>query len=300
MSRIALVRIPWPRWLERDRSVNFSGSVPHGCVVVPCYNEERRLDLPQFCDFVRRQQEIDLLLVDDGSRDRTGELLQRLRAEFPRRVEVLALDHNLGKAEAVRQGLLAALDTGAGYVGYLDADLAAPTVTMERLGEVLERWPEIEVAVGVRLPLLGHRIERTLLRRVLGKLGKTLAAATLGIPIRDTQCGAKVFRATPELAHLLARPFTVNWMFDVELLARYLERPAAQGLPRGTGIYELPLDRWRDVHGSKLRWTDATRALFDLGRLWVRYRLRPALGGAAPGEITEAEQVPAPQRRRAA
>lgn len=278
-----------------------SGPAHRGCIVVPCYNEERRLDLVQFADFLRRQATIDLLMVDDGSRDNTAELLLRLSDAFPERAKVLGLPKNRGKAEAVRFGLQSALATGAGFVGYLDADLAAPLVTMEQLGLALANWPEIDVAVGIRLPLLGHEIERTFMRRMMGQVGRRLAATVLGIPIRDTQCGAKVFRATHELQHLLSTPFSVNWMFDVELLARYLQTTALRGLPRAAGIYELPLDRWRDVRGSKLHWTDATRAFFDLGRLWIGYRLLPALGqpSFAPALLAPVNAAPQQQRRAA-
>jgi hypothetical protein len=80
-----------------------------------------------------------------------------------------------------------------------------------------------------------------------------------------------VFRATPSLERSLAEPFCVNWTFDVELLARCIAQFAA-GIVPSRAIYELPLDRWRDVQGSKLRWIDGPRSLFELARLFRRYR----------------------------
>jgi dolichyl-phosphate beta-glucosyltransferase len=269
------------------------------CVVVPCFNEEQRLDVSRFLAFLSEQRRIDLLLVNDGSRDHTLERLERLRGAYPHRVRVLNWAPNRGKAEAVRQGMLAALD-GCGYVGYFDADLAAPLEETVRLCQVLDRRPEIDVVVGARLQLLGHRIERSPLRRLVGAVCGRLAAWTLGIPISDTQCGAKLFRATPELAAALAEPFSVGWMFDVELLARHLAGRRGAGDRHGAGIYELPLESWRDVAGSKLRGTDALRSVLELGRIWLGYRAgRRRLPAAQPSSAASAAPVSGDRRRAA-
>ena len=85
----------------------------------------------------------------------------------------------------------------------------------------------------------------------------------------DTQCGAKVFRANDAVAAVLAAPFRSRWIFDVELLARYLSQPTPVGeLPRSARIYELALSSWHHRPGSKLRWTAYLRALADLARIW--------------------------------
>ena len=96
------------------------------------------------------------------------------------------------------------------------------------------------------MALLGHRIERSWARHYLGRLFATASSQVLGLPVYDTQCGAKVFRDGPALRAALATPFTSRWAFDVELLGRL-----------GTGadrrFLEVPLERWHDVGGSKLR-----------------------------------------------
>ena len=78
-------------------------------VVVPCYNEAKRLNLRAIQEFGRRAEGIELLFVNDGSRDETLELLEQLHASHPRRFGFLHLARNGGKAEAVRQGMLLAL-----------------------------------------------------------------------------------------------------------------------------------------------------------------------------------------------
>jgi hypothetical protein len=104
----------------------------------------------------------------------------------------------------------------------------------------------------------------------------TAVSLTLELPIYDTQCGAKVLRVTSETASLFAQPFHSPWIFDVELLARYLRLPAGPGEPaRRDRLYELVLPAWHDRPGSKLRWHDFARAMLELGYIW---RMRRSAG----------------------
>ena len=102
-------------------------------LVVPCYDEEKRLDEAAFLSLVE-PADLGLLFVDDGSKDGTGARLTALRGHHPERIDVLSLGQNQGKAEAVRHGLLHGLAGGAdGSVGYIDADLATPVPEIKRL-----------------------------------------------------------------------------------------------------------------------------------------------------------------------
>ena len=105
----------------------------------------------------------------------------------------------------------------------------------------------------------------------------TAASLTLGIPVYDTQCGAKVFRTNPSVAAVFAEPFRSTWIFDVELLARYLELPAEGGPPRRQRIYELTVPAWHDIPGSRVRPTDFARSLFELAAIRRRH---PAARGS--------------------
>src|SRR6185295_10256896 len=168
-------------------------------IVVPCYNEAERLDVRRFLEFGRRTDSVDFLLVNDGSRDRTLEQLEFLHQGNPARFSFLHLARNVGKAEAVRQGVLMALASRPDYVGFWDADLATPLDDIPAFCRVLDAKPETELVVGIRLPLLGHAIERQPMRRLLGRLFAYSASLVLGMGIYDTQCGAKLFRATSDL-----------------------------------------------------------------------------------------------------
>jgi len=121
---------------------------------------------------------------------------------------------------------------------------------------------------GARVKLLGRRVERRAVRHYLGRVFATAASLTLGIPIYDTQCGAKLFRVNDAIAAVFASPFRSPWIFDVEVLARYLAQPVPPGGPaRRARIYELAVPAWHDVPGSKLRWFDFVRSFFELARI---------------------------------
>jgi dolichyl-phosphate beta-glucosyltransferase len=248
-------------------------------VVLPCFNEAQRL---QPLEIVRlaRQPQIRVICVDDGSTDDTVQLLEEIASHEPESIAVLKRAANDGRGAAVRDGMLAAIAGGAQYVGFLDADLAAPVDEILKLFAVLDSG-QAQVAMGARVRRLGTRIERSVVRRVLGRAFANLAAIAIDVPLYDTQCGAKAFVVTPQLARVLAKPFLAGWTFDVELIARWYHDAKAD-------IIEVPLDRWRDVPGSKLTLKDAARALFDLARVSVRTRLRGEQGAGRESDVAAA------------
>jgi dolichyl-phosphate beta-glucosyltransferase len=229
-------------------------------VVVPCFNEARRLDGAGLLALLDDER-TDVLFVDDGSTDATRALLEGFVRDRSPRARLLALDANAGKGEAVRQGLRAAMADGACIVGFLDADLSTPVDEMLRVLAVLAERLDVDVAMGARVALLGRRIERSTTRHYLGRVFATAASTMLGVRVYDTQCGAKAFRVTEALQEALATPFSSRWAFDVELLARLLRRLDADR------IVEVPLLRWRDVKGSKLSSKAMFRAGLDLLRI---------------------------------
>lgn len=256
-------------------------------VVVPCYNEADRLPVESFKRYAATARGIRFLFVDDGSRDRTLEVLRGLEAERPDAFRVLALPHNAGKAEAVRRGVLAGLEAGARYVGFWDADLSTPLEAIGDLRAVMEAKPGIEAVFGSRVQLLGRAIERHAWRHYLGRVFATAASLTLRLRVYDTQCGAKLFRASDRLAELFRDPFCARWIFDVELIARMIRQRRGTALPGAESvIYEFPLLEWRDVPGSKLKARDFARAALDLARIYRVY-LRagaPPLSAASPAQ----------------
>ena len=135
-------------------------------IVVPCYNEGRRLPVADFRRFLDRPG-AELLFVDDGSTDNTVEVLRGICAGREGRATLLECGKNGGKAEAVRRGMRAALASGARYAGFWDADLATPLDDIDAFLGVLEARPEIDMVFGSRVKLLGRRVERHAIRHYL-------------------------------------------------------------------------------------------------------------------------------------
>jgi glycosyltransferase involved in cell wall biosynthesis len=254
--------------------------VPRTVIVVPCYDEGERLEIGEFEAFSERDPSLHFVFVNDGSTDDTLSVLHALEKSAPSAVTVIDQQPNQGKAEAVRRGMLEAFDLGAEFVGYWDADLATPLAEIPRFIRVFEEHSERELVIGSRVKLLGRDIRRSTLRHYLGRIAATVASLTLRLDVYDTQCGAKLFRASPAMRRLFEQPFCTGWVFDVELIARMSQQRATAGRTGpDTAIYELPLRQWHDISGSKVRPLDFLRAFVEIARIYRRYMRRGA-GGA--------------------
>jgi glycosyltransferase involved in cell wall biosynthesis len=241
-------------------------------IIVPCYNEGARLDLASFKSFKNSLHAIAFLLVNDGSTDNTLQLLQSLNELDPTKFTILDLPQNAGKAEAVRQGYLLAIDSRPDYIGFWDADLATPLDAIVQFIELAERRAELEIVIGSRVKLLGRRIERRPARHYLGRFFATAVSVVLDLAVYDTQCGAKLFRVSPPINALFDRPFHSRWIFDVEIIARLIQSRRGTALPQPDQlIYEFPLTEWTDVPGSKLTSADFIRAAWELLQIRRHY-----------------------------
>ncbi len=264
-------------------------------IVIPCYNEAERLKPERFHEFDDGGR-TRFLFVNDGSTDSTLDVLRELARADEERFALLHLPHNCGKAEAVRRGLLHALTDDPDVVGYWDADLATPLNAIPQLCGLLETRKELEMVLGARVKLMGRRIERRAHRHYLGRVFATFASLVLRLPIYDTQCGAKVLRASPRLRRVLEEPFRATWTFDVELLARFLRFSAEEGvLDPGRAIYEYPLHEWYDAPGSKVRPADYLRAVRELATIWHAYDLPAAKRLAAGSSVGDAGRSGTPK-----
>ncbi len=249
-------------------------------VVVPCYNEASRLPVDQFLAFARLHSEIGFLFVDDGSGDATPEVLRDLCDRCHRQCRFHRLPTNQGKAEAVRQGMLMSFVDGCEYAAFIDADLATPLSELPRMLQTLDENTQTQLVLGSRIKLLGHSIDRHPARYWLGRLFALAASCVLGTRIHDTQCGLKMFRSTPLSQRLFAAKFSSRWLFDVEFLARFTVERGRHRARRE--LYEMPLDQWQEIPGSRIKSTDFVKAIGELLGIYWEYR-----GLADRGVITD-------------
>jgi dolichyl-phosphate beta-glucosyltransferase len=234
-------------------------------LVVPCYNEEARLDVDEFVRFTRSRPDVGLLFVNDASTDKTSKAIDAVRDAAPSSVRTLTLERRAGKGEAVRRGIVSALDSpDVRYVGYWDADLSTPLEAVDSFVELLDASPELWLVMGSRVQLLGRSIQRSALRHYVGRVFATAASITLSLAVYDTQCGAKVFRAGEGTADVFREPFGTGWIFDVEIIARMKRHARESGHALQGRLYEMPLMQWHDRKGSKRRLRDYLRAVWDL------------------------------------
>ena len=249
-------------------------------IVLPAYNEEERLgpSLDELFGYLRRRgdkaregepgsaelpDDIRILVVDDGSTDRTVDLVRnRLEAHdpsAPARIDVLSVPHG-GKGAAVKAGMLAA---DGDVIVFADADMATPPDELVRLVRSLQ---DGDVALGSRIQPDGSDMRKSqpLWRRLLGKVFHTMASIWVVGPVQDTQCGFKGF--TREAAHdLFAMQKITSIVFDVELI--HLARR------RGYRMEVVPI-RWADRRGSRMHPGArlALRVAWDLFRIPLLHR----------------------------
>jgi glycosyltransferase involved in cell wall biosynthesis len=230
------------------------------CLVVPCYNEESRLDIDEYRKFSDR---ISFLFVNDGSSDGTRGLLEKKASGF---ASVLNLEENSGKAEAVRRGMmhLKAIPcfNDIEFAGFWDADLATPLDEVENMLKFADGVsPEADAIFGSRIYRLGSEIKRSPMRRIISRVFCFIFKTLYRIETYDSQCGAKIFRKGI-MDKAFSEPFISRWIFDVEIILRL----------KKSCIVEYPVKKWVDVAGSKVMKLGNIVTIFrDVFRLWKKY-----------------------------
>jgi dolichyl-phosphate beta-glucosyltransferase len=252
---------------------------PHLSVIVPAYNEDRRIreSLVRLTAYLASLPgPSEVLVVDDGSVDRTAAIVEefgRSPAAAGVPVRLLRNDRNRGKGYSIKHGVLLAFGE---LVLVSDADFSTPIAELPRLLGPVESGGR-GIAIGSR-GLPGSRIERRqpAWRQAMGRCFNRLVRAMTGLPYSDTQCGFKVMRREAVLPLFRAARIE-RFAYDVEIL--YLARKA------GIGVVEVPVV-WRDAAGSKVRaLRDALDMLKDVARVLWRDRR---------GRYGDLRAVPAP------
>lgn len=217
-------------------------------IVVPLYNEAARWKRAYWQNMTALP-ETSWLFVNDGSTDRTMDAVNELTEAD--NVHALNLQVNVGKAEALRQGLQEASRSDSTALGFMDGDGAFDS------GDVLRLVTEYRTHVlngpfdsvwSSRVALAGRDIARSLRRHYIGRIVATIVSQGWDRPPYDTQSGLKIFQPSPALDAALATPMTTRWFVDLEIQLRW-----EQASGRDLRIWEVPLMYWHDVPGSSLR-----------------------------------------------
>jgi glycosyltransferase involved in cell wall biosynthesis len=231
-------------------------------IVVPCYNESARWNTGYWTGLLALP-DITWLFVDDGSTDDTAALITA--AANTDSADVLLVAPNGGKAEAVRRGMLQAMDvaTDAGAVGFMDADGAFNAADVQDLLTAFAQRTStarpVDAVWSSRVALAGRDIRRSIRRHYIGRIVATFVSIGQDEIPYDTQSGLKLFTPSDPFGACLREPFQTRWLFELELLSRW---------HRATGtemrIWEEPLNFWHDVPGSKITMRESVRVLGEL------------------------------------
>jgi glycosyltransferase involved in cell wall biosynthesis len=229
-------------------------------IIIPFYNEEKRIDIKRFYQIFNNFPQYNFILVNDGSTDNTNTILDEFKSKFPN-LTILKLDKNVGKGEAIRAGVLSISNTN--FIVYYDADLATPFSELEKLIQFSVLHKNYKMVMGARIKLIGNQVKRSLKRHYFGRIFATIVSQfILKVAVYDTQCGAKVIdfeTAKP----IFSKPFISKWLFDVEVLKRL------QKIHNLTEVVkEIPLEKWEEIGNSKIRVTDFFKIPFELLKIY--------------------------------
>jgi glycosyltransferase involved in cell wall biosynthesis len=217
-------------------------------IVIPAYNEETRLgpSLEKIQRYLSTSgwEFSEIIVVNDGSRDRTSEVAARSGAR------VLENPGNHGKGYTVRHGML---EAKGDWVLYTDADLSAPIEELETLWSALGK-SRADAAIGSRAvdrSLIG--VHQPWTREMMGRFFNLVMRLITGLPFHDTQCGFKIFSARTA-QDVFSRQQLEGFGFDVEVLF------IAQKL--GRKVLEVPV-HWDNVEGTKVSLLSGAKAFLD-------------------------------------
>lgn len=226
-------------------------------MVVPCYNEEKRLNLDYWNELVNITG-TKWIFVNDGSSDRTLRLLQSIDNS-----SVLSLDKNVGKAEAIRLGVLstyAKLNQNTFNFGYIDADGAFAIDDIKKILNISnDSKSDFEGIWGARVKLAGRSISRNNFRHILSRIIITFIGLRIKSLPYDIQTGLKIFRFNKESVKIFDKKFKTRWFVDLEILLRF-----NQMNHKVLTVWEEPLNKWNDVSGSKIRGFQLFQIIRDL------------------------------------
>ncbi len=231
---------------------------PQYSIVIPAFNEQARIGatLERVMECVKtRGWAAEVLVVNDGSRDKTAALVQAAAHRYPN-LRLIENTCNRGKGYSVRNGILQA--RGA-VVMFTDADLSAPIEEAELLFAAIEKGAD--VAIGSRwLDRSRQTLQQPLYRRFFGRCFNGLTRLVMNLPVADTQCGFKAFRREAAQTIFL-RQRIERWGFDPEIL--YI------ALRMGMNVREVAVTWGHDDRSRISYLKDGLRMIQDL--LLVRF-----------------------------
>jgi|688.fasta_scaffold402647_2 glycosyltransferase involved in cell wall biosynthesis len=228
-------------------------------VIVPCYNEEFRLDIDYWNELISKF-DYNWIFVNDGSTDQTKKKLEEISG-----IKILELTQNSGKAEAIRFGANHIIEKHKDLdfiLAYIDSDGAFDLKDISRNFEIFSQkvlQEQYQTVWATRVALSGRKINRSSVRHYTSRIIISL----IGLKFRnlpyDPQTGFKIFMMNRDLRKIFEKEFKTRWFFDIEIINRFKTNSGKE-----IKIWEEPVNFWKDVNGSKLNFKQYIRVLMEL------------------------------------
>jgi glycosyltransferase involved in cell wall biosynthesis len=213
-------------------------------LIFPCFNEAHRINVVKLNEFINSVG-ADTFFVDDGSTDRSTQLLTEVKNVSKFKIEVLALEKNIGKTNAIRHGLMYCAEQGYQTALIQDIDLPFSASDVLKSAQKLKE-SDSDICSGARVRLAGSPTFRSPLRHWAGRIVATLIYIFYSSDFYDPQSPCKAYKLKSVIP-LLNKPLKTRWFGDIELLRR--ARKSEQKIK----TTEFTLEEWKDVPDGKIK-----------------------------------------------
>jgi dolichyl-phosphate beta-glucosyltransferase len=241
-------------------------------LIVPCFNEEKRMDIEKFRKLLRQYENLEIVFVDDGSSDATPKIMSEFQKEFEN-ATAIRLSENIGKANALRFGMnhvitLMNNNIESSWIGFTDSDAQISFVDVaSALEKVWENSNVDEVhSVFATRP---RSLETPRFRKIVGLLIARFLRLGFKMDLpEDSQCGLKFFRLNKLLEESIQQKFETKWFFELELCLRFIR---ASFYPK---VLEIPLTSLGDSVDSKVRLSSVVSIMRELLHIkWLQLNI---------------------------
>lgn len=241
--------------------------MPKSALIIPCFNEQDRLNIKLFSEFLVKNISVDIHLIDDGSVDNTFKIIKKIEKKHTNCFAHRNIT-NLGKSNIIRMGIHKVIkEYNYDYIGYFDADLSTPLIEVNNFINKFQENDKLILVMGCRIQRSGANIIRDTYRHYFSRIFVTFINNYLSIKFYDTQAGAKLFRVS-NVKTIFNKKFITNWLFDIEIILR-IKKQKKQSIYEL--IYELPLESWVEKSGSKIKLIDIIKLPFLLRKIKKTY-----------------------------
>lgn len=234
-------------------------------MIVPCFNEEKRINL-DYWNTLAEIPNVNWIFVNDGSSDGTKDVLKKITNST-----IINSEKNVGKAEAIRKGILGTFIKNQSEIfqlGYLDADSAFEIDDIKNIIKLsFSKESTYDSYWGSRVALSGRNITRNNLRHILSRILITIFGYRLGNLPYDPQTGFKIFNFNEKQMAIFDKNFETKWFVDLEILLRF-KAASKQDMK----IWEEPVNTWKDIKGSKIRGLELITVFRDLVKILLIIR----------------------------